>query len=276
MKSRELAHIWAQQSKERGKCGNVFFEGKSIYSYGYHFKMAEFVAAPNGQIVVLINPDKYSVSTSKHQSEVARSIPHNIESFECASNEYREWDYEREVKRRIGIIQELQTKTARARKNIDWNLQELKNAVAQLGRFSELFQVELPPIAQLWVNDVESIVSPEKLAEIKEKEKIRNQKELEKRKEDIQKWLTGEKESISNLPEIFLRRVNGHVETTLGAVVEVKEAKALYSMIKKGKPVHGFSIGYYRVNGYANGVLTVGCHKLKDKEINRFAQSQNW
>lgn len=55
------------------KCGNVFakFEGGAyvVYSYGPHFP----IAAVSGD-EWLVNEDKYSRSTSKHQTIVRRAI----------------------------------------------------------------------------------------------------------------------------------------------------------------------------------------------------------
>lgn len=49
---------------------NVFFEGDSLYSYGYHFPM---VIKHEG--LYFVNADSYSPSTGKHQSYVQRMVP---------------------------------------------------------------------------------------------------------------------------------------------------------------------------------------------------------
>lgn len=75
MNAREVCHLWANQSRAKAKAGSVFFEGPSIYSYGYHFEMARLVKLEDsGREIVLINPHKYSVTTSKHQSYVMGAI----------------------------------------------------------------------------------------------------------------------------------------------------------------------------------------------------------
>lgn len=64
--SRQVAHVWAQQTQSEGRNhnGQFYFEGRTIYSYGRHY--------PAGYIVndstVLLNADKRSVTTSKHVS----------------------------------------------------------------------------------------------------------------------------------------------------------------------------------------------------------------
>ena len=51
------------------KGNNVFFEGDKLYSYGYHFILAQ--KCMNGYI---INGDGYSISTTKHQSITRRHV----------------------------------------------------------------------------------------------------------------------------------------------------------------------------------------------------------
>lgn len=58
----DVIHAFAQQTYESGECGNLFFEGTKIYSYGRHFLIGEFLA-PN---VIMINDSYYSATTSRH------------------------------------------------------------------------------------------------------------------------------------------------------------------------------------------------------------------
>lgn len=63
---KELIHQWAHGAPD-AKCGNVFHKSGTLYSYGHHFPVARIVEI-EGAPVALFNPDRYSVSTSKHQS----------------------------------------------------------------------------------------------------------------------------------------------------------------------------------------------------------------
>lgn len=53
-----------------GKLTPLFIEGDTIYSYGKHFPLAR----RNADGTFWVNPDKYSVTTSKHQSMVRGAI----------------------------------------------------------------------------------------------------------------------------------------------------------------------------------------------------------
>jgi len=70
----EAAHVWAAQTQEHGRAGNVFFDGPTIYSYGRHFAVARiYQHAETGESVAMFNSRRYSVSTSKHQREAYRA-----------------------------------------------------------------------------------------------------------------------------------------------------------------------------------------------------------
>lgn len=52
------------------RTGNVFADGDVLYSYGYHFELAVALRDNKGKVVgILLNGDKYSVCTSRHQSD---------------------------------------------------------------------------------------------------------------------------------------------------------------------------------------------------------------
>lgn len=55
---------------KRWKSVNVFYDGRTIYSYGNHFPMA-YIIAPN---LVWLNGDRFSNTTSRHQSALRSAI----------------------------------------------------------------------------------------------------------------------------------------------------------------------------------------------------------
>lgn len=69
MSNLDIAYKFAQGAT-KGKGSNVFIEGDTIYSYGYHFPMATRTAAG-----FLVTYRKYSSSTARHLSYVRRAIP---------------------------------------------------------------------------------------------------------------------------------------------------------------------------------------------------------
>ena len=72
----DVAHAWAHQTGRHRKGFNMFYEGATIYSYGYHFPIATHAQTAQGHPVVLMTTAGYSVSTAKHKNYVARAIRH--------------------------------------------------------------------------------------------------------------------------------------------------------------------------------------------------------
>lgn len=72
--TRQCVHVWAQQSQEKGRSskGSIFFQDKTIWSYGTHFPMAHFW----NDETVIINSDSYSSTTQKHMSYVRQAVNH--------------------------------------------------------------------------------------------------------------------------------------------------------------------------------------------------------
>lgn len=72
------AHVWAQQAYENGKSsdGRIFFRGPSIYSYGTHFKIAEFTKKKqkDGKQIVLFTERSYSSSTGGHKNDARGAL----------------------------------------------------------------------------------------------------------------------------------------------------------------------------------------------------------
>jgi hypothetical protein len=75
----EVCHVWAHGVDRSIRAGNVSTsgDGRTIYSYGLHFPMARRVSAS----LYLVNPDRYSVSTGKHQGYVRRAIPNSADAW---------------------------------------------------------------------------------------------------------------------------------------------------------------------------------------------------
>lgn len=71
--SSECLHVFAQQVQDYGSAGNVSFRGNVAYSYG-HYPIAEIVDFKKKR--VLIQSEKYSMTTAKHISYVWRALSH--------------------------------------------------------------------------------------------------------------------------------------------------------------------------------------------------------
>ena len=86
MNNSMVAHLWANEKEESARGSNLFFEGRSIYSYGYHFEVGRIVRNKCGEKAYLLNDKYYSSSTCKHQHCVRSAIPTGSKVFSVGYN----------------------------------------------------------------------------------------------------------------------------------------------------------------------------------------------
>lgn len=67
---RYIRHNLDNTGKDHARGHNVYFERSTLYSYGSHFPMAWCITTPSGKDFFLVNADRYSVSTCKHQGHL--------------------------------------------------------------------------------------------------------------------------------------------------------------------------------------------------------------
>ena len=77
----QLAKMWATQTQYTGKGPSMVFKDETLYSYGEHFELAKFVEAPNGQQVIFVNDNYYSITTRKHLIIALNVIPDGFYCF---------------------------------------------------------------------------------------------------------------------------------------------------------------------------------------------------
>ncbi len=79
----KVAALWAAQSQEtaRNGKGSFFFEGDTIYSYGYHFPIARWVRNSRGMLGVLVTTEHRSNTTSAHVWKTRLNIPKGTYKF---------------------------------------------------------------------------------------------------------------------------------------------------------------------------------------------------
>lgn len=74
MNNKTLAQKFSQRHT-KGKGSNLFIDGDTVYSYGYHFPLARHTdTVINGCPVVIVNNRDYSSSTQRHKSYVVNAL----------------------------------------------------------------------------------------------------------------------------------------------------------------------------------------------------------
>jgi hypothetical protein len=71
-----------QRYNNRGHHGErVFHDGRSIYSYGHHFEMARVLFEKGEATTILVNGERASVTTSKHQNVLRSAIQRHMSNL---------------------------------------------------------------------------------------------------------------------------------------------------------------------------------------------------
>jgi hypothetical protein len=295
----EVCHVWASQSQDSGRAGNITFSGGTIFSYGW-WPMAQFVDTKEGKMV-LVRDWPYSSSTAKHLHYVHSALSSDFTIFWVNDpGKYGSIPHVDNLTKYLRQIKEAYEKFPRAIRNKEYILNGQKDTITTMHRYIALFDLTVPDYSQ-WVLDTEKNRGIVKLQEARnaELERLREEKRkhmIDNAAEELAKlereWIAGRTNKtglnldptrrrwdVIPFSQIRLRvkpEVDSEtVQTSMGAYVSLREAKILYDRIQAGKDIKGFKIGHYTVIGI-NGALKIGCHEITREEIDRFAQSQGW
>lgn len=306
MNNQQVAHLWANQSRESAKGSNFYFNGKSIWSYGYHFEVGRIVETEKGKEIVLLNPESYSVSTQRHQS-YARQACNHLESFDfplhnsrystIVRHELTNDDFTRAFVMFGNEVIYSVKKAKRSRKYSDLYIKQAEKAVNDWNALKAHFPKLTKGIKRLKMPDalqVDKLIASDKAQKAKErKEKLEREKRLaEKLKEDSVKWLNYERNYMDRLAKCLLRQrrviVNGNVEsfineveTSHGARVPLDKARLFYLAINRFKDnpsacTERYQVGDFRLNKLTSNGARIGCHFIEWNEIERFAKQMEW
>jgi hypothetical protein len=281
----ELSHIWANQTQTHGKGSNIFFEHDSIYSYGYHFKLAQHVTNKDGKKCVFFNDRSYSNSTSKHQTLVWRSIPANVQFFkvqsffndiENSTNAHLE-----NLKSYLEYAKDAQQKAIKATKLKNGYIEQAKIAIDVFEKYVSFFGLseflwEYRTLQNRYNELTNWIYEYQNSEEFKtwqikkaDNERKAEQKRLEKAKDDILEFRQFKISSIYNLGQYFLRynKETDNVETSGGVKMTKSVFLLAYQRLKNNTLQIGQHVGDFTYNGLKDGFLSVGCHKIKVDEV---------
>lgn len=287
MNNKEVAHLWANQSRERATGSHFYFEGDTIYSYGSHFPIARHYKG-----VILFTTQGHSVTTAKHKGYVRSACSH-LTVFEVSK--VMENPSGRDVKEYGKHLEFLATKAARARNPND-ALNDLQANVNEANAFCERFGFKT------------RFEMPDNLDELRAKAKVSAERERKAKAvkltmfeadcaETVGKWLAGESVSIPHqYSKTLLRLINSGgdsekaidehfgpmMETSKGARVALPEAEKAYRfavlMRTRGWRRNGdqFKVGDYQLDAVNEQGVIAGCHRVGWDEIEHFAKAQGW
>lgn len=288
----ELSHIWANQTQTHGKGSNMFFEHDTIYSYGYHFKIAQYVTNKDGQKCIFLNSRSYSKSTNKQQSLVFGSIPANVQWYRVVSfindMQFQKLAHRENLTHYISEAEKLQQLTIKANKLKMSYLNQLDSQIDIFNKYVLFFGLhDLEQFTHTYLHGLslkeryetitawaKQYINSEELKkwQIKDKEKQRlaEIKALEEAKEKIELFRQFKISSIyANLGHYLLRynKETDNVETSGGVKMPKHIFLTAYQRLLKNELQQGQHVGDFRYNGIDDGIVSVGCHKIHMTEI---------
>jgi hypothetical protein len=269
----EVIHVFAQQTQSEGRnqSRSLFFEGKKIYSYGYHYLLGEFI---NNGKAIIINDNGYSVTTSKH-----------ISKLRTATNHYKQFNITNiDIDNVYNEISKDLISLSKARKP-EIYLDSIFSLFDQLNEWIEYTKenkikhkyvvkkstskyIELKNIVKELKENYNTFLS-----NLKETQKIaketKRKKEVEQLKTALEKFNSYKTNffRIGNFDYLRLSKDSTKVETSQGVRIDVNEAKKLYLAIKNNIDIVGYKLGYYRINHINSKSLKAGCHNICIKNI---------
>ena len=274
MTNAQVVHVWAQGGEERGKNsgGTIFFEGDTIYSYGYHFWMAHRTHG-----LTLVNSARHSVTTSAQQSLVRQAIigtyievPYmNAMPDEIDKN--LKWFKER--------IAEIVLQGARAR--TDFNKNIAAHCAHNLTVDANVYAKAMGRRNKFKLPDAELLKERAKKAQ-KREARAKKKRDAELTIE-VLKWEKGKEIhcSLWNAPVGMRIKADGEtVETSQGAQFPLEHARRAYPLVKacrdRGETFqsngHTIKLGYFQISSIdKKGNVRAGCHYVTWEAIARFA-----
>jgi hypothetical protein len=260
----DCIHAFAQRQTPHGKASSVFFYGDKIYSFGYHYLLAEFI----DDNTIVINDRGYSNTTSKHISYVIGG-----------TRQYKQFFT---TKCEIGLVYSqvlsLQSNLAAARKPENYingilSLWDSLNEYVKYIKSKNIPKDTRYKAIKAIVKhlNVDSVQYQQKLADAKKKDQAaKKRKEAKQIKEALTKWYNYEVNSfrIGDTDYLRLSLDGENVETSQYVKVSIDEARTLYQLICKGVDITGHRISNYIVNSI-NGRLKIGCHNIDMDSVHK-------
>ena len=267
----EVVHVFAQQSQSEGRNGtsSIYFRDNRIYSYGSHYLLGEFINSDT----IIINDFGYSVTTSKHISELINATNQYNQFFTSSidvKHVQTEIDYNLKKLSKANKPEIYISNITKLESNLSKWVEYCKENKIKKEHFSKYnFVVNKSDYKyKKIVKIANSLLTLEAIEKIKAKGKKEaiNQKAKDKRelKTKLDKFNAYkiDRFKIGEFDYLRLSQNGQFVETSQNIRIEKSDAKRLYFSIKNNFNIIGNKIGYYTINKIDDKALTVGCHKI--------------
>lgn len=274
----EMLHIYASQTQERGKSGNVFFEGKICYSYGYHFPMSKII----DKKTILITNRTCSITTSKHLSALRYAVNHYNIIYVSKVDAITKSEHLANLAGLFNDFNITLKKYVKGR-NKDAYLISLKHQIINIKHYATKLNLNLDNSQTKLIKEFNTPEFYAKvLAQIKYERQAKKEEQLKLKQEkesEINKWLNNESNHFPfGIDEIKLRIKDDIIETSKGAKVPLKESKIFYAILKEylqtkreelKEKLLNKHLGAFIINKITDNQIIIGCHKIQFSELKR-------
>lgn len=287
-------HLWAHQAQShaRNSTGNRSFNGTVALSYATEVARIHPSWGKGGEPLYLLTAHKCSNTTNRHMSEIRLAIPNRERIVNVPNVDPRNLeDHRKNSNYLLTEAAEFIAKSKRARVawSKTWHLEQAQDQYRQLRLYVDHFKlgraVKLPDdfdeaaiTAQL--EQLKNQVETQRKERAK-KQAEANAKRLERAKEILAQWLSGESVTVPWVLTTAYLRVSPNdpetVETSRCAAAPLEHVKKALPLVLRALnsgaefvPDADIRLGHYRLNSVANGIVTVGCHRFEQAEILRF------
>lgn len=297
-KSNELAHVWAHKTAPRGRTpSNQSFDGPAYYSYS---TVIARIIAHKGKEAFVVDNARFSSTTSGHQGNVRHAIRNLGKAFfvECGRRG-QSLDFSA-AELRDHYLDEFKTEPESSRyKHV--NAERLRAKYAHLQsaiEVCEYFGLAKAKLTRTLLDKSKDLDEARKVCDAwndkcrdrrefrwQHREEIRErnrQLQAERDKENIAKWIAGEKVQPSYNWPTYLRVEADEMVTSRGARVPIAEAEKAFrfAVIQRARGWHRngeqYKIGDYDLDAVNEQGVVAGCHRVSWAEIERFAKQQGW
>jgi len=297
MKNQDVAHqfFYDRNGSFDRRSMTVSYGYNKFWSYGT--VIGKITENRQGKTIFLISDNTFSNTTAKHIGELKYACPYyNIYSLpqRIGNSDF----YIRETFEHITKNLEYYSTEKMTRQNNREQFTKYYNMLASLLEIKGFEEYDKDIKKQLKKHKKlhEDINSPEKLAEIREKQKARDKAKREKLKKQLAKF---DKLSLMDKAELaYTSRdleqetrqklrdfINPHhdlsfcwfngdvIETSQGIRVDKKEALVLLKLWQAGKLKHGMTISIYTVRAVMPDYVQIGCHKIPAENLQNMYDS---
>jgi hypothetical protein len=283
----EVAHAWANQTQEKGRGSNYYFEGPVIYSYGGHFPIAAHHTTPTGAAVVLFTTDTYSSTTAKHICHTRRACSHlavlNVpdvgdprDGGRWAVRDHGAPDHAANIKYLMDAIVENIGKAGRARKYGADYISTAEALANDLNYYIEIWDIdqEKADIGGLMpAGDIEKIKAraAKYTAEAEERKRKAKEKAAAEEAADLETWAGGGSPGRNTFYNSAVRlRISPdgeRIETSHGASVSTETARRAIGAWQAATIEPGYKLNGYTVDQVFKDHIIIGCHDISAAEI---------